>query len=294
MLPAVAHSDATVLLEGPSGSGKGLLASTIHGLSPRSKRPLVKVSCAALPEALLESELFGYKRGAFTDAKQDKVGRIALAEGGTLFLDEIGDVPPSIQVKLLRVLQEREYEPLGATRTSKADVRVIAATNRKLGELIRADKFREDLYYRLAVVRIALPSLAERREDIPHLVERFVARFSARTGKAIGAVSAAAMGALQSHGYPGNIRELENAIEHAFVLCSGGMIELAHLPDSIRLASATAPQLGPGAGSPLQVAEAAVIRQAIDRAGGNLTQAAKQLGMHRTTLWRKMRAFGST
>ena len=266
-----------------------LLASTIHGLSTRRTKPLVKVSCAALPEALLESELFGYKRGAFTDAKRDKVGRIAMAEGGTLFLDEIGDVPAAIQVKLLRVLQEREYEPLGATRTVKADVRVIAASNHNLREAIRDGKFRADLYYRLAVVQVELPSLAERREDIPRLVERFVARFSARTGKALAGVSPAAMSALQSYDYPGNVRELENAIEHAFVLCPTGMIEPAHLPDSIRLVGAGRSGFALSSDSPLRLAEAEVIRQAIDRCGGNLTQTAKQLGMHRTTLWRKMR-----
>jgi PAS domain S-box-containing protein len=290
ILPAVAQSDATVLIEGPSGSGKGLIASAIHGLSSRREGRFVKVSCAALPETLLESELFGYVKGAFTDARRDKPGRIARAEGGTLFLDEIGDVSPAMQVKLLRVVQEHEYEPLGSSETIMADVRVVAATNRDLRALIADGKFREDLFYRLAVVRLRLPPLRERREDIPLLVERFVGRFAQRTGKPITGVSAAGMDVLLRHDYPGNVRELENAVEHAFVLCEGGLIEPEHLPretiDSSTAAGALRLSLSPCAN-----AEAEVIRKTLARHQGNRVAAARELRMHRSTLWRKLRQY---
>jgi PAS domain S-box-containing protein len=287
ILPAVARSDATVLVEGPSGSGKGLVASAIHGLSPRRDGRFIKVSCAALPETLLESELFGYVKGAFTDARRDKPGRIAAAEGGTLFLDEIGDVSPAMQVKLLRVVQDHQYEPLGSSETVTADVRVIAATNRDLRELIAAGQFREDLFYRLAVVRLRIPPLRERREDIPLLVERFVRRFSQRTGRPITGVSARAMRVLLAHDYPGNVRELENAIEHAFVLCPGGVVEPEHLPREV----VEAPAAGGDAAAldPRAAAEADVIRRALGRHRGNRAAAAQELRMHRSTLWRKLR-----
>jgi PAS domain S-box-containing protein len=291
ILPAVAQSDATVLVEGPSGSGKGLIASAIHDLSPRREGRFVKVSCAALPETLLESELFGYVKGAFTDARRDKPGRIARAEGGTLFLDEIGDVSPAMQVKLLRVAQEHEYEPLGSSETVTADVRVIAATNRDLRRLIAEGKFREDLFYRLAVVRLRLPPLRERREDIPLLVDRFVARMVQRTGKPITGVSGRAMEVFLRHDYPGNVRELENAIEHAFVLCPGGLIEPEHLPREAVEASA-AVGAEPFALSPRENAEAEVIRRTLARHQGNRVAAARELRMHRSTLWRKLRQYG--
>jgi PAS domain S-box-containing protein len=290
ILPSVAQSDATVLIEGPSGSGKGLIASAIHSLSPRRDGRFIKVSCAALPETLLESELFGYVKGAFTDARRDKPGRIALAEGGTLFLDEIGDVSPAMQVKLLRVVQDREYEPLGSSETINADVRVVAATNRDLRALIAEGKFREDLFYRLAVVRLRIPALKERREDIPLLVERFVGRFAQRTGKPVTGVSDRTMEVLLGHDYPGNVRELENAIEHAFVLCHGGLIEPEHLPRETVEGSAVAgiEQLSL---DPRENAEADVIRKTLARHKGNRVATARELRMHRSTLWRKLRQY---
>jgi PAS domain S-box-containing protein len=289
IIPEVSSSDATVLIQGPSGSGKGLLASAIHTLSGRKDKPFIKVNCAALPETLLESELFGYVKGAFTDARRDKPGRIALAEGGTLFLDEIGDVPLPVQVKLLRVVQEREYEPLGATSTKVADVRVIAATNRDLVKAMEEGSFREDLYYRLNIVGITLPSLAERREDVPRLVDRFLRRFCAKMGKHVTGVSDGAMALLMQHDYPGNVRELENAIEHALVLCRGSIIEEKHLPATLRIAP---PDVRRRPTDPLESAEAQVIRNTLEQHNGNRMAAAKALGLHRTTLWRKMRRYG--
>lgn len=291
ILPDVAASEATVLIQGPSGSGKGLLASTIHAMSPRRDAPFIKTSCAALPENLLESELFGYKKGAFTDARQDKPGRIAAAHGGTLFLDEIGDVPLSVQVKLLRFLQEREYEPLGANRAVRADVRVVAATNRDLAQLIKEGRFREDLYYRLKVVHFELPSLAERKDDIPLLVDRFIDRQNRRTGKGLLGVTDDALRCLQAHDYPGNVRELENAIEHAFVICHEGWIEPRHLPPWVCHCEEEKPE-APVIADPRGAAQAEVIRRTLSRHNGNRLAAAKELGMHRATLWRWLRKMG--
>jgi len=291
ILPEVAQSVATVLVQGPSGSGKGLLAATLHHLSPRGDGPFVKVNCAALPETLLESELFGYVKGAFTDAKKDKPGRIALAEGGTLFLDEIGDVTPAVQVKLLRVVQDREYEPLGSSTTRKADVRVVAATNRDLSRMMEEGLFREDLYYRLAIVSLTLPSLAERRDDIPRLVTRLLARLNARTGKNVTHVSERAMDLLMRHDYPGNVRELENALEHALVLCRGSVVEEKHLPITLRHAVERSPRV-PLSPAPLRSAEAETISRALTRFKGDRQAVADALGIHRTTLWRKMKRHG--
>lgn len=292
ILPDVAASDATVLIEGPTGSGKGMLAAAIHSMSARAKGPFIKTSCAALPENLLESELFGYRKGAFTDARRDKPGRIAAADHGTLFLDEVGDIPLSVQVKLLGFLQDRVYEPLGSSRAMRADVRIIAATNWDLKQLVKEGRCREDLYYRLNVVRFELPSLAQRKEDIPLLVSRFVARQNARTGKNLAGVSDDAMRVLLSHDYPGSIRELENAIEHAFVLCRQGWIEQRHLPSWADRGAPGLPAIASAPGDPRQAAQEAIIRAVVDKHGGNRLAAAKELGMHRTTLWRWLRKLG--
>ena len=240
LLPQIAESDSTVLIEGASGTGKELFARAIHNLSRRREKRFVALNCGALPDTLLESELFGYKAGAFTDARQDKLGRFALADGGTLLLDEIGDISPAMQVRLLRVLQERVYEPLGSVEPVKTDVRIIAATNKDLGKLVRKGIFREDLFYRIHVIRLALPNLRDRREDIPLLIEHFIAKFNRLQGKDVVGVSDEVLARLMEHDYPGNVRELENIIEHAFVLCRGALIELAHLPPQLRGAAEAA------------------------------------------------------
>jgi PAS domain S-box-containing protein len=289
ILPMVAESSSTILLRGSSGTGKELLAKAIHQHGPRTTKPFVAVNCAALPETLLESELFGYRKGAFTDAKRDRVGRIAQAEGGTLFLDEIGDLPPKLQVKLLRFLQEKTYEPLGSSRSVRADVRVIAATHQDLEAMVREGAFRQDLYFRLNVLQIALPRLAERPEDIPLLARHFVDRFRAVTGKPIEGVSSAAISALARYDFPGNIRELENIVERAFILCDEGEIGVDVLPPNILQAGAS---MVAASASTLDSVETNAIAAALKRHGGNRTRAAAELGIHRTTLLRKLRAAG--
>ncbi len=288
ILPDIAQSDVTVLIVGESGTGKELFAHAIHKLSRRKDGPLIKVNCSALPETLLESELFGYVRGAFTDAKKDKPGRFKLAEGGTIFLDEIGDVSVAVQVKLLRVIEQKEFEPLGATYTEKVDVRIIAATNRDLEEMVKDGRFREDLYYRLNVMKVELPPLRERRDDIPLLVEHFIQKYNKKMGKEIEGVSEEAMRLLLNHTYPGNVRELENILEHAFILCKGRIILPEHLPHYLH---AKAPSL-PAAS--LREWEREMIKEALRRSGGNITRAARELGIHRTTLWRKMKKYHLT
>jgi PAS domain S-box-containing protein len=292
ILPDVAESDSTVLIQGPSGSGKELFARAIHDLSGRSKKPYVVVSCGALPDTLLESELFGYVRGAFTDARRDKPGRFALAQGGSIFLDEIGDVSPAMQVKLLRVLQEREYEPLGATQSVRADVRVIAATNRDLEKLVEEGRFRQDLYYRLNVVRIQLPPLRRRREDIPLLVEHFIRSFNLKKDKHISGVTGEAMDLLMGYDFPGNVRQLENIIEHAFVLCHGTQIGIEHLPRELTGGVRGSREEGGDAADPLGRAEARTIREMLRRMDGHRRRTAQALGIHPTTLWRKMKRLG--
>ena len=292
LLPSIAESNSTVLIQGPSGSGKELLARAIHSLSPRKNGPYVVVSCGALPDTLLESELFGYVKGAFTDAKKDKPGRFALAEKGTLFLDEIGDVSPALQVKLLRFLQEKEYEPLGAIQPLKADVRVIAATNKNLSRLVTEGLFREDLYYRLNVVKIELPALAGRREDIPLLVDHFLKRFNLRMNKRIKSVSPEVIDLFMRYDFPGNVRELENALEHAFVICGGSQIKRDHLPGEL-IAKAKEVALAPQAPKdPLQAAERQVFLRILEKHGGSRRKAAEELGISPVTLWRKMRKMG--
>ena len=289
ILPEIAESESTVLIEGDSGTGKELFARAIHSLSPRCKGPLVTVNCGALPDTLLEAELFGYKAGAFTDARKDKPGRFAMANGGTIFLDEIGDVSPAMQVRLLRVLQERIYEPLGGTESVKADVRIITATNRDLDQLVRKGEFRQDLYYRINVVRLRVPNLRKRREDIPLLVDHFVDRFNRLRGKSITGVSADVMAVLMQHDFPGNVRELENIIEHAFVLCRGGVIHPSHLPEHLRPARRDERLEQTKS---LDELEARFLEEVLRRNDWNRLTTARELGIHKTTLWRKIKRLG--
>jgi PAS domain S-box-containing protein len=293
ILPDIAESDATVLIEGPSGSGKELLARAVHSYSLRRRKPLVAVNCGALPESLFESELFGYAQGAFTDAKRNKAGRLALAEGGTLFLDEVSELSPATQVKLLRVLQEREYEPLGSVKSIRSNVRVVAATNTRLAELVSSGRFRDDLYFRLAVVRLSVPSLNERREDIPYLVEHFIAKFNAKRGKNIEDVTPRCMALFMRHEFTGNVRELENVIEYAFVLCHDRQIDVHHLPEDFQnLAPASAESAPSQTLSRLKWAEADAVLAALRRNKHDIGRTARDLKVSRTTLWRKMKRYG--
>ena len=291
ILPEIAGSDSTVLLEGESGTGKELFARAIHDLSSRADHPLVAVNCGALPDSLLESELFGYKAGAFTDAKKDKPGRFARAEGGSLFLDEIGDISPAMQVKLLRVLEEKAYEPLGSTGPVKANARVIAASNKNLFDLVKEGKFRQDLYYRVNIVRIVIPPLRDRKEDIPLLIDHFIGKFNRLRDKNIISVSPASLAILMKHDYPGNVRELENIIEHAFILCPRGMIEPAHLPEYLypRERQGVPPPSSPRS---LKEMEADFLKTVLERNDWNRPAAARELGIHKTTLYRKIKSLG--
>lgn len=289
-LPMIAESDSTVLLQGESGTGKGLVASAIHGLSARRDKPFIAVNCAALPDNLLESELFGYKAGAFTDAKKDKPGRFALAEGGVLFLDEIGDTSTAMQVKLLRVIQEKVYEPLGSTQSMYADVRIITASNKNIPNMVESGLFRRDLFYRLNIIPITLPPLRERREDIPLLVDYFVDRLNKLQKKRVRGVDEQAMACLMAYDYSGNIRELENLIERAFVLCHRGYIEPCHLPQGL-CSDTMQPHVDSGERS-LRGIEAAFIANALKSNNWDRQKTAKQLGIHRSSLYRKMHQLG--
>jgi PAS domain S-box-containing protein len=289
ILPQVASSGATVLIQGETGTGKDFLAKTIHNLSPRKKYPFVAVNCGAIPEALLESELFGYKAGAFTGATRDKPGRFTLADKGTLFLDEIGELTPAIQVKLLRVLQDKTFEPLGGTRTHKADVRVIAATNKNLAGLVKKGLFREDLYYRIHVIQLDLPPLRSRKEDIPLLIEHFIQRFNRIQGKTISGVTVETLSLLMSYDYPGNIRELENIIEHAFVLCNEGMIQPQHLPDTFMMKSLPALRAHYPGKDPFAILETQLILQTLARNQFDREAAVRELGIHKSTFYRKIK-----
>lgn len=292
LLPDIAASGSTVLIEGASGTGKELFARAIHNLSPRRKKRFVAVNCGAIPDTLLESELFGYKAGAFTDARRDKPGRFALAHGGTIFLDEVGDVSPAMQTRLLRVPQERTIEPLGGVEPESVDVRVVAAVNCDLAALVREGRFREDLFYRIRVIHLRLPLLRERREDIPLLVDRLVEKFNRLQGKEVSGVAGEALARLMEYDYPGNVRELENIIEHAFVLCRNGWIELHHLPPELRPAATLARDTGTSAS--LRTMERALIEAALARHGGKRAPAALDLGIDPSTLYRKLKAFGIT
>lgn len=288
ILPQIAESESTVLVEGASGTGKELIARALHNLSRRRAKKFVAINCGALPDNLLESELFGYKAGAFTDARHDKPGRFALAEAGTIFLDEIGDISQAMQARLLRVLQERVFEPLGSVEPVKTDVRVIAATNRNLAKLVEEGRFREDLFYRIHVIRLEMPGLKDRREDIPLLMDHFVAKFNRLRGKDIAGVSDEVLACLMEHDFPGNVRELENIIEHAFVLCGGGVIRPEHLPAQLLKNSLGEPfQLGKAV--TLDAMERLVISDALRRNGGNRRKAAKELGINPSTLFRKLK-----
>ncbi len=290
LLPRIAAGNSTVLLQGASGTGKELFARAIHQLSPRRKKSFVAVNCGALPDTLLESELFGYKAGAFTDAARDKPGRFALAQGGTLFLDEIGDISPAMQVRLLRVLQEKTYEPLGSVDPVHADVRVIAAANKDLDTLVREGDFREDLYYRIHVFRIDIPPLTERREDIPLLVDHFIDSLNLTMDCKVTGLSPEAYTLIMNHSFPGNVRELQNIIEHAFVLCHEGMIQPDHLPRYLQ--KETAGNIaGPSDDMDIKSVEITLIRQALQKHHGNRSSAARELGINPSTLYRKIKRY---
>jgi transcriptional regulator with PAS, ATPase and Fis domain len=286
----VAKTDATVLIEGPTGTGKDFLAKVIHSVSRRSAKPLVKVNCAAIPDTLLESEMFGYVRGAFTGAVQDRIGRFQSAEGGTIFLDEIGDLPLALQAKLLRVIEEKIFFRLGTSQTTKVDVRIISASNQRLERLVARKRFREDLFYRLNVFRIELPSLKDRPADIPLLVGHILRRLCSSKGMALPEISENAMQLLLNYTYPGNIREMENILEHALILCQESVLRRKHLPDYLR-------QRLPAAKSRPEKLEATTtsertrILAALRRHSGNRSRTARALGLDRSTLWRKMQKY---
>ena len=293
ILPDISTSDSTVLILGESGTGKGIMADAIVSASARKDKPFISVNCGAIPETLLESELFGYRSGAFTDARKDRDGRFAAAEGGTIFLDEIGDIPHSLQVKLLRVLEERVYEPLGSNESIKVDVRVIAATNRDLQHLVSEGLFRDDLYYRLKVVDITLPPLRERKEDIPLLIDHFVDKFRAEKQKDIAGVSDTVLKQLMLHSFPGNIRELENIIEYGFILCTGGFIQVEHLPESFLPDSEQDHKRGieTEAGMSLEQIEQQAILNSLHRNNWKKMITCRELGISKDTLRRKIERY---
>ncbi len=292
----VAPSPATVLILGESGTGKELIAKAIHQLSNRARFPLVTVHCAALPPTLLESELFGHEKGAFTGAHERRIGRFEQAGGGTLFLDEIGEIDPTIQIKLLRVLGERTFERVGSNKTIRSDVRLVAATNKNLEELVKKGSFREDLYYRLKVVEISLPPLRDRMEDLVLLAQAFQREFTEENTKKITGFQPEALEAMSKYRWPGNVRELRTAVEHAVVLCRGSLIGIRDLPANIRNASANSARSD--GGSPMivdnlsvQESEKQLIIRALKEANGNRTEASRRLGISRRTLHRKLRTY---
>ncbi|MDQ7031658.1 MAG: sigma 54-interacting transcriptional regulator [Desulfonauticus sp.] len=290
ILPAISESSSTVLILGETGTGKEVIARTIHNLSPRKDNPFIALNCGALPENLLESELFGYKKGAFTGATKDKPGRFVLAHKGTLFLDEVAEMPLITQVKLLRVLQEKTFEPLGGTSSQTVDVRIIAATNQDLKQLVQEKKFREDLYYRLNVIKIELPPLRERKEDIPLLVQFFIKRLNRIEKKSIQGIEPEALSLLMAYHWPGNIRELENIIERAFILCQEKMIQTTHLPEEIVSIKRFTPEIS-DLKKNKQEMEKEIILKVLKKNNYNKTATAKELGIHKTTLFRKLKKF---
>ncbi|MGC4066451.1 MAG: sigma-54 dependent transcriptional regulator [Polyangiaceae bacterium] len=292
VIDRVADTNCTVLVTGESGTGKELVARAVHQASSRARAPFVAVNCGAIPENLLESELFGHAKGAFTGAYASKTGRIGQAQGGTLFLDEIGELPLSLQVKLLRVLQSREYSPVGDGRVVTADIRVVAATNMDLEQAVRDGTFREDLYYRLNVIHVMVPPLRERKSDVPGLVQHFLERARERTGRSsVTSVSPGAMALLEQYGWPGNVRELENTIERAVLLCRTDTIQPRDLPAKVcglptedRKSTGKLPDTGIDLRNAVESFENNLIRQALERTRWNKNQAARMLGLNRTTL----------
>ena len=294
-LSLVAPTDATVLILGESGTGKELVANSIHHNSPRARQPFIKVSCAALPETLLEGELFGHEKGAFTGAIARREGRFQLAHRGTIFLDEVGEMSMTTQTRLLRVLQEKEFEPLGSTRTVKVDVRVIAASNKDLEREVKEGRFREDLFYRLNVVPVSLPALRERKEDIPALATHFFAIYRDKNKKETKDISRKAMDLLMRYDWPGNIRELENCVERAVILARGEIIAPADLPPAIQALTSSDREvqgLELPSGISLQEVEKALIVKTLEDTGGNRTRAAEILGINRRTLQNKLKEYG--
>ncbi|MCG8608766.1 sigma 54-interacting transcriptional regulator, partial [bacterium] len=289
LIDTVAPTDAVVLINGETGTGKELVARAIHQRSERSSGPFIPVHCSALTSSLLESDLFGHVKGAFTGAIKDRPGRFEMADGGTIFLDEIATLSQEIQVNLLRVLQEKTVERVGGTKSTRVNVRIISATNRLLPELIRQGVFRKDLYYRIKVIQINLPPLRKRRSDIPLLVAHFMDRFNREHDRSILDISGDALKILKSYAWPGNVRELQHAVEQAVILSQSNMIEPNSLPEEIRHARKNKHTLSADIGH--RLSEADEIRSALEETAGNVTRAASQLGVHRTTLWRKMREF---
>jgi transcriptional regulator with PAS, ATPase and Fis domain len=288
LLEDLLESDTTVLITGESGTGKEVVADALHYGGYRARKPFVKINCSALADSLLESELFGHVKGAFTGALQDKLGRFEMADGGSILLDEIGDISSKLQLKLLRVIQEKEFERVGESTPVKVDVRIMASTNRNLQALVNADKFRADLYYRLKVVEVMLPPLRERIDDIPLLTAHFCKRFSKRFNKDIEDVSEDVKRFLSDYPWPGNIRELEHALEHAFVLCHGGFITVDHLPAEIRAYHDNKNYHAPK-GPPTDIQD---IFRALEKTAGNKTKAARLLGISRRTIYRKLSRHG--
>lgn len=291
LIPHVAESDSTVLIQGDTGTGKEILAKALHTASSRKEKPFIAINCGALPDNLLESELFGYKAGAFTNAVKDKPGYFAAAEGGTVFLDEIGEISPVFQVKLLRVLETLEYVPLGSVKSEKANIRIIAATNKNLSDMVETGDFRQDLYYRINIVHMVLPPLRERMEDIPLLVNRFIEKLNRLKGRNISGIEHEALEYFMRYSFPGNIRELENIIEHAFVLCREGLINVSHLPGNIIPDYLTVTKNESISGA-VRSAEAQTIMAALKRNNYNRSATAKELGLHKSTLFRKIKRLG--
>jgi len=296
IVPVAAASNATILIEGPTGTGKDILAKVIHNVSPRADKPLVKVNCAALPDNLLESEMFGYVKGAFTGAEKDKPGRFQEADGGTIFLDEIGDLPLALQAKLLRVLEDKEFYPLGSRKTTKVDVRIISATNQNLDRLVREKSFREDLYYRLNVMRLELPPLKARRADIPLLIAHILKRMKASRDTRADRFANDAMEVLLNYDYPGNIRELENIIEHALIVCRDTVIERSHLPLALRhgIATELPAEAKRSFEQEIEFSEKGLIADKLREHNWHKGKTAAALNINRSTLWRKMKKYNLT